>query len=250
VQALPGTERAAGLVDTAVVLPAYNEERRVAEVIEAALALGVGRIVCVDDCSTDRTGQILEAYARVPRIDVVHHEVNQGKQAAVKHGLAQALRCLSVRRVATLDADMQHDPAELPRAAAPVPRCDVVSVARRREGMPLGRRAANLLANWPYRFLAGLRIHDVQSGYRVYTRDVAEYLARRLGERGGYTVEHSTLVLLGELSRRWGRTIRVGEIFTACSYRGAESGIRLRDNLQLTWASLECSFRLARLLRG
>jgi len=250
VERLPGNAEADDLGDVAVVLPAYNEERHVAQVLEAALATGVGRLVCVNDCSADRTGEVLEGYASSPRVSVLHHEVNMGKQAAVKHGLALALADGSVRRVATLDADTQHDPSELPRLAAHVPPCDMVCAARRRRGMPSARRLANALANWPYRLLAGLRLSDPQSGFRLYSRAAAEYLAENLRERGGYTVEHTSLVLLGEFARMRGRNLHIGELEVNCPYAGVQSHIRLLDNLQLTWAAVSCAARLAALLRA
>jgi glycosyltransferase involved in cell wall biosynthesis len=239
------------LADVAVVFPAYNEEANVARAIETALQVGAGRVVCVDDCSTDRTGNIIEDYASNPRVGIVHHEVNQGKQAAVKHGLEAALEHPQLQRFATLDADMQDDPAELPRVAAPVGECEMVSTFRSREEMPPHRRLANALANAPYRFLAGLDIHDVQAGYRVYTRPVAAYLSLHLATRGGYTLEHTTMELFGEIARRRNGPFRIGEVRVPYPYEDdAESHIGLRDNLQLTAAAVRCAWRLAKLTRG
>jgi glycosyltransferase involved in cell wall biosynthesis len=239
------------LTDLAVVFPAYNEEANVARAIEAALAMEVGRVVCVDDCSFDRTGEIIESYRDNPTVKPVHHEINQGKQAAVKHGLQTALAHSGLQRFATLDADMQDDPAQLPRVAAPVGTCDMVSTFRSRSEMPMHRRIANALANAPYRFLAGLNIHDVQAGYRVYTRPVAAYLARHLAVRGGYTLEHTTMELFGKLALRWKRPFRIGEVRVPYAYEDdAKSHIGMRDNFQLTRAAARCAWHLARLTRG
>ena len=250
VQVLPHAGRCEDLSDTAVVFPAYNEERRVSEAVETALGVGVGRVVCVNDCSTDGTPAILDSWRNDPRVDVIHHAVNQGKQAAVKHGLLRALEHKELLRFATLDADMQDNPAELPRMAAPVGKWDVVNALRSRDEMPAARQVANFLANFPYHALARVRIRDLQAGYRVYTREVAEYLARHLTVAGGYTLEHTTMVLFGELAARRRAPFRIAEVPVPYSYGGAKSHIRLKDNVQLTAASVLCAWRLARTLRG
>jgi len=222
----------------AVVLPAYNEERRIRQVVGRALAVGAGHIVCVDDCSSDSTRAILEGLAADPRVEALHHRVNLGKQAAVKHGLARALRRRQVSKFAVLDADMQNDPALLPRLCHPVGRYDAVFGRRSRRGMPVQRRLANALANVPYQMLAALRVHDVQSGYRVYTRPVARWLASGLSAAGRYTLEHTSMLLLARLAVRLGRPLRIAEVPIPHASAGAASSIRLRDNLQLTWAAL------------
>ena len=249
VQDLPGSERCEDLSDTVVVIPAYNEERRVAETIQTALRAGAGRVVCVNDGSRDRTREILDECDKDPAVDVIHHEVNQGKQAAVKHGLLRALERAGMRRFATPDADMQQSPAELPRLVAPVGEWDVVISLRGRGDMPPARRLANSLANLPYRLIAGVPIRDVQAGFRVYTRDVAEYIAHNLRAEGGYTLEHTTMLLFAELAVKWGRPFRIAEIAVPYTYQGARSSIRIRDNIQLTRASIGCAWRVARALR-
>jgi len=250
VQALRGTDRCEDLSDTAVVFPAYNEEGRVSEAVETALGVGVGRVVCVNDCSTDGTPAILDSWRKDRRVDVIHHAVNQGKQAAVKHGLLRALEHRGLSRFATLDADMQDNPAELPRMAAPVGEWDVVNALRSRDEMPAARQVANFLANFPYHALARVRIRDLQAGYRVYSREVAEYLACNLTAAGGYTLEHTTMVLFGELAARRRRPFRIAEVPVPYSYGGATSHIRFGDNVQLTAASVRCAWRLARTLHG
>ena len=249
VEVLRGAERRADLSEVGVIMPAFNEERNVGRVVERALAVGVGRVVCVDDASTDSTGAILDSYSSRPSMDVIHHEVNQGKQAGVKHGLVRALNYPELRLFAMLDADMQNDPADLPRLAAPLGRCDVVIASRNRNDMPPGQRLSNGLAHAVYRVVGGVAVHDVQAGYRVYTREVAEYIAGRLGAGGGYTLEHTTLALFGRLARERGRDFRIGEVPVRCPYGQTKSHIRLRDYLQLAKASVRCALVIGRMQR-
>ncbi len=231
-----------------VVFPAYNEERNVAEAVRAALSVGVGRVVCVNDCSRDATGEILDALAADGAAEAVHHAVNQGKQAAVKHGLEAILRHADAEKIAVLDADMQDDPAHLPAMCCLVGDYDLAIGHRWRGDMPAIRRLANALANAPYQLVA-VRIHDVQSGYRVYTREVAGYLARHLATRGRYTLEHTSMLLFGRLAAERGRDFRIAEVTVPYTYEGAQSSIRPRDNLQLTWAAVYHAAALARLQR-
>jgi glycosyltransferase involved in cell wall biosynthesis len=231
----------------AVVFPAYNEERHVAEAVRAALGAGVGMVVCVDDCSTDATGQIVDRLAGEERVAALHHGVNRGKQAAVKHGLELAVRHAGWDAVAVLDADMQDDPALLPGLCHLAGPYDLVIGVRGRGDMPAHRRLANLLANAPYRFLAGIAIHDIQSGYRVYTREVAAHLAENLCLRGGYTLEHTSMLLFGTLAERRGRDFRIAEVEIPYTYKSAQSSITVKDNMQLTWAAIRHATALARL---
>ncbi|MCK4284003.1 MAG: glycosyltransferase family 2 protein [Candidatus Brocadiae bacterium] len=233
----------------AVVFPAYNEEEHVAEAVAAALGVGAGHVVCVNDCSTDNTGSIVDGLAADGRVEAIHHQVNQGKQAAVKHGLAAAVAHADADVIAVLDADMQDDPALLPALCHHVGPYDLVIGCRGRGDMPRIRRLANVLANAPYRLIAGIGITDVQSGYRIYARQVAEYLARHLAVKGGYTLEHTSMLLFGKLARTWGREFKIAEINVPYTYEGAQSSIGVKDNLQLTWASIYHAWALARLRR-
>ncbi|MBS3763624.1 MAG: glycosyltransferase family 2 protein [Planctomycetes bacterium] len=238
------------LDDLAVIFPAYNEEARIAEAVERALEVGAGRVVCVNDCSTDGTASVLGAYAEYAKVDVVHHRVNQGKQAAVKHGLQKALETEGLHRFATMDADMQDDPATLVKLGSVVGEYDMACSLRTRAEMPVVRRLANFLASAPYRFLARVNIHDVQAGYRVYSREVAECLAENLPGEGGYTLEHTSYPLFGWLAVERGRAFRIAEVPNPCVYAGSESHIKIRDNIQLTLASMRCAWQLSRWTRG
>jgi len=234
----------------AVVFPAYNEERHVADCVQAALSAGVGLVVVVNDCSADATGPIINRLASDPRVEAIHHRVNQGKQAAVVHGLQAATGRPGWEAVAVLDADMQDDPAHLAGLCHLIGPYDLVIGCRGRGDMPAVRRLANLLANAPYAMLAGIPVRDIQSGYRVYSREAGEYLARHLGEVGRYTFEHTSILLFGQLACARGRDFRIAEVPVAYTYADAKSSIRLRDKLQLTWASVYHALALAQLRRA
>ncbi len=235
----------ADMARVAVVFPAYNEEANIAEVVGDALRAGVGRVVCVDDCSTDGTGEIIEKLTEEPRVQAVRHGVNQGKQAAVRHGLGAALRHPEQGIFAVLDADRQNDPALLTGLCGHLEENDVVIARRSTARMAPARRLANALANMPYRIIAGMGIHDVQSGYRLYRRSAAQWLARHLSDAGRYALEHASLLELGRMALSQGRDLRVAEVAIPYRVARAASSIRVRDNLQLTWASVYYAAGLA-----
>jgi len=248
VDQVPSAVNDEGAAAAAVVLPAWNEERHVAEAVRCTLDVGVRRVVIVNDCSSDGTAEIIDALAEAdPRVTALHHEKNQGKQAAVKTGLNAALAFEDCRSFVTLDADMQMDPALLPKLCPWIGEYDVVIGARTHEEMPRRRRAANRLANLPYRMIAAVRISDIQSGYRIYSRRTAACLAKKLNPWGGYKFEHTALLLLAKAAAREHHDLRIAEVAIPCAYGDAESGIRIMDNLQLTWASLANAIRLGRL---
>jgi glycosyltransferase involved in cell wall biosynthesis len=145
------------------VVPAYNEEPRIAAVIRGLRGLELPVLV-VDDGSRDRTAAIAgEAGAQVLR------RANGGKGTAIIAGCRWAVDH-GYRRVVLLDGDGQHDPAEAPRLiAAALAGADLVIGRRildlRRQ--PLLRRGVNRLSSIVVTLAAGRRIHDSQSGYRV-----------------------------------------------------------------------------------
>jgi len=151
----------------AVVIPVYNHEARVADVVRAAAGLGLPVIV-VDDGSTDGTR---ERVKDIPDIRVLRHPVNRGKGAALLTGFAEAAR--SARWAVTLDADGQHDPAEIPGLIARIAAGERLILVGARSGMdgahvPWTSRFGRGFSNFWVRASGGPRLTDSQSGFRVY----------------------------------------------------------------------------------
>lgn len=163
----------------AVIVPAYQEERLIAETLRGIPAF-VDHIVVVDDASVDATGEIVQR-AGDPRVHYVRHERNRGVGAALVSGYTKALD-LGADVLAVMAGDNQMDPADLPRILEPVcsGRADYVKGNRFRHPearrMPWARRlAGSWLARWT-RLASGLVIDDSQCGYTA----LAATAARRI----------------------------------------------------------------------
>jgi glycosyltransferase involved in cell wall biosynthesis len=162
-----------GPVDLSVVLPCFEEEEAVGPVVaevREALARwpGTYEIVVVDDASRDRTAELAEAAGA----RVVRRPENGGSGAARKTGI----RAARGRLVAMLDADGTYVPAHLPELLSHLPLYDQVNGARVREAGTL--RALRVPAKWAIRKLAewisGKRIPDLNTGMKVFKKDVME----------------------------------------------------------------------------
>ncbi len=152
--------------DVAVMIPAYRAATTIADVVAGARHY-VARVLVVDDGSPDATAARAEAAGAT----VIRHPENAGKGAALVTGL-RALAADGVRHALTLDADGQHLPDQIPvllAASDTAPDAIVVGV-RRKEGQDI--HAVNLFGNWVadtfLEAIAGRKLPDTQSGFRIY----------------------------------------------------------------------------------
>lgn len=198
----------------AAVVPAYNEAPRVGAVVLRVRELLP--VIVVDDGSTDRTADV----AREAGAEVVEQRPNQGKGAALRSGFRQAL-AIGADAIVTLDADGQHDPADIPRllaAAAATPAPDLVVGRRSFRSMPPIRRLSNDLGRWAFSWAVGRDVPDNQSGFRVVSRRLAEATLASDETGFAFEVEQITTCI------RMGGTIAWVPIRTI--YAGAPSHIR------------------------
>lgn len=177
---------------TVAVIPAYNEVRTIRSLVEAVVPQ-VARVIVVDDGSTDGTGEALDGLD----IDLIRHAEAGGKAAALASGFSRALET-DAQLIATLDADGQHDPAELERLLAVARRNPdhlVVGVrVRQRHRQPGIRRFANRFADFWISWASGQRLPDSQSGYRVYPRGLIERVRPSTARRHGFVFETAMLI--------------------------------------------------------
>jgi glycosyltransferase involved in cell wall biosynthesis len=196
---MPATSSAAPALDRiAVVVPAWQPERVLLELLDALSAAGAAAIILVDDGSSPACEEIFAAAANLPCVHLLRHPLNRGKGRALKTGFAYVLeRFHSLDGVVTADADGQHRPADIVRVAKaidrPHPRM-VLGARRFGSGAPLRSRLGNALTRHLFAWTANIRLMDTQTGLRAFPLSMLPALLAVEGER--YEYEMHVLVRL------------------------------------------------------
>ena len=165
------------------VLPAHDEAPRIGSVIGGATRHV--RVLVVDDGSTDETATV----ARSAGAEVLEQRPNQGKGAALRAGFRRALEVGAIA-VITLDADGQHDPADLPRFLdAALADAELVVGQRDFGAMPLLRRTSNAAGTVLLSAALGRWIPDNQSGYRRIGRRLMSAMLESRDDGFAFEVE-------------------------------------------------------------
>jgi glycosyltransferase involved in cell wall biosynthesis len=168
---------------TWVIIPGYNEEKYLGRVLQKVLSQ-TPRVIVVDDGSRDRTFMIARKYTPY----VLRHSVNLGKGAAMRTGCDYAFQELQASAVILLDADDQHDPAELPFFTRQFQKGAAVVLGVRGDLklMPRSKVIANNFASYAIQALFGTYVPDIPSGYKLLTRQA---YPRLRWDSNGYEVE-------------------------------------------------------------
>jgi dolichol-phosphate mannosyltransferase len=214
-----------GTKQIAVVVPAYNEERKIAFVL-CSIPAYVDEIVVVDDGSTDRTAQSAQRVLD-QRVLVVRHRINRGVGAAITTGYAIAFEN-GADAVAVMAGDGQMDPDDLFALLQPIlngeaeyAKGDRLSYPRVRQQMPFVRWLGNHLFSAMTRWITGLAVRDSQCGYTVLSRQAAHLLPFDAIWHGyGYPND-----ILGWLA---GLDSRICDVVVKPVYRDEKSGIGFR----------------------
>jgi glycosyltransferase involved in cell wall biosynthesis len=167
-----------GNAHVVVGIPAYNEENAVGSTV-LAVKRWADDVVVVDDGSTDRTPAIVEQ----ADVTVLRHEHNRGKGAAVRTLFAHARRT-DCDALVMLDADGQHDPADIPSLAEPVVEDDADMVIGSRylardprDETPVYRRLGQVVLDYCTSQVTGSDLTDTQSGFRAFSPEALEHLS-------------------------------------------------------------------------
>jgi glycosyltransferase involved in cell wall biosynthesis len=171
-------------VRVSFLVPAYNEAKTVADVLERVWALDLDKqLVIVDDGSTDATGEVVERWRKGrDGIVLLRQEENRGKGAAIRTAIPHADGDIAVIQ----DADMEYDPADVPELIDPILRgsADVVFGSRLSGGRPqraylfwhlVGNRFLSLLTNVLY----NTTLSDMETGYKAFRMEVLRSLDLR-----------------------------------------------------------------------
>jgi dolichol-phosphate mannosyltransferase len=169
-----------------IIVPVYNEQKTINEVIERVMAVDLGAIerevIIANDGSYDDTRRVIEdhGWLRDPRVRLCENPINLGKGAAVRHGLSAATGDILLIQ----DADLELDPEEYGQLLAPIleRRTDVVYGSRFLSPtgrIPLRTRVANRFLTTLTNVLFGGRLTDMETAYKVFRRDVIRSLRLR-----------------------------------------------------------------------
>lgn len=182
-----------------VVVPCYNEEATVKELLTRVLASPwVGEVIVVDDCSTDSTLDAVRSVAD-PRLRVLEQRVNRGKGAALRRGLRE----VTADFVIVQDADLEYDPGDYGRLLEPLisGEADVVYGSRFMADRPrrvlyywhsVGNHLLTTLSN----AFTNLNLTDMETCYKAFRREVAQSLDLR-EDRFGIEPEITAKVAAG-----------------------------------------------------
>ncbi|AFL96166.1 glycosyl transferase family 2 protein 3 [Thermococcus cleftensis] len=181
-----------------VVIPAYNEEERIAGVLERIPEF-VDEVIVVDDGSSDGTYRVAKRLSEMDgRIRAVRLERNCGKGCAMKRGVEESTGEI----VVFMDADGQHKPEDIARLVEPIVKgeADMVIGARKveeRGKRPLHRRLSNILTTRLIRLKLRRHVYDTQSGFRAFRREFLPEI-----ESNRYEVETEMLLKAAKMGAR------------------------------------------------
>ncbi len=223
------------------VMPVYNECHTIVEIVNVVLAQRpVREIVIVDDCSQDGTwDKLLPLAENEPRLKLVRHEVNQGKGAALRTGIALAISEIVIIQ----DADLEYDPNEYYRLLGPIlsGKADVVFGSRFQGGSDAHRvlyywhSVGNSLLTLCSNMATDLNLTDMEVCYKAFRREVIQRI--RIEEnRFGFEPE-----ITAKVSRAGVRIYEVGVSYSGRTYAEGKK-IGWRDGFRALWCIWKYNF--------
>lgn len=222
-----------------VVIPVFNEERWVAELVRRVQEVPVPKeIILVDDCSTDGTRAVLaELQERYENVNVILQTVNAGKGAALREGFRQVTGTV----VVVQDADLEYDPAEYPKMIQPIidGRADVVFGSRfigeSHRVLYFWHSVANRILTLLSNMFTNLNLTDMETCYKVFRREVLADL-KLTSNRFGFEPEFTA-----KIAKKRGPSWRVYEVPISYSGRTYEEGKKI--GLKDAFSALYCIIR-------
>jgi glycosyltransferase involved in cell wall biosynthesis len=206
--------------NVSIIIPAYDEEETIGEVIEGIKALYPEfEIIVINDGSSDNTAQAAKDAGAL----VYSHPYNIGNGASIKSGI----RFASGRILVFMDGDGQHDPKDVKNMLEYFPDYDMVVGARAKGNQASwGRALANKIYNWLASYVAKFPVQDLTSGFRAVRSEIAHHFLYLLPN----TYSYPTTITLGVL--RSGRSVKYVPINTRNREKGKSKIKLFRDGIR------------------
>jgi glycosyltransferase involved in cell wall biosynthesis len=221
-------------VRVSVLMPVYNERDTIDLMVEQVLGTPLSKeIICVDDCSTDGTQEVLETLLAQGRIDQLHRQpVNRGKGAAIRKALSMSTGDI----VVVQDADLEYDPNDWPVLFEPIldGRADACFGSRFLGGphrvLYYWHSVGNSVLTMYSNMLTNLNLTDMETCYKAMRGDLARSLQPRLtAERFGFEPE-----ITARLARADARIFEVPISYSGRTYAEGKK-IGWRDGIAAFW---------------
>ena len=221
-----------------VIMPVYNEESTIEEILRRVKAVEVAtEILVIDDGSTDGTRDILEKMNDDEQLRVILHDHNRGKGAAVRTGFQHATGEVFLIQ----DADLEYDPRDIPSLIRPIEEdiADVVYGSRflggPRRSVMFWHMVANRMLTFMTNLLYNTILSDMETGYKVFKREIVDGM--QIHANGfDFEPEFTAKILK--------KKVRVYEVPISFNPRDYDEGkkIGLRDAFQAVWTLLKYRF--------
>jgi len=153
-----------------IIIPAYNEEDTIRDVVLTAKKYG--KVVVVDDASDDNTYKAAKSCG----VDVLRHKINMGLGASLRTGFSKALST-KCDTIITLDGDGQHNPDEIPLFVEKINQnYEFVLGERNLNKYPFMKKFGNFFLQTVTNFVSGTKLKDTESGFRAFKKDALKKL--------------------------------------------------------------------------
>ena len=221
-----------------IVIPVYNEPNTVIEIVQRVHRLPITKqIIVVNDGSTDRTAESLDQLAHLDNVEIIEHNINRGKGAALQTGFQHARG----QYVIVQDADLEYDPSDILRVIEPLRNgvSDVVYGSRYLERAEQDPSRMHRFGNWLLTAfsnrLTGLQLTDMETCYKAFRRDVLN----------GIQIEQTRFGFEPEITAKIARQqVRIQEVGVSYNCRSWKEGkkIGIKDLINTLYCIVRYNF--------